>query len=440
MKNETMTDISFKSLGLTQSLLDSLDEAGFTHCTPIQAATLPLILQGKDVAGQAQTGTSKSAAFLLGTMHYLMETPVEEDKKGPWTLILAPTRELALQIHKDAEQLGRFTGLKAVAVYGGTGYDSQRQALQDGVDLIIGTPGRIIDFYKQGVFKLNNIEVVVLDEADRMFDLGFIDDIRYLLRRMPPPEQRINLLFSATLSQRVLELAYEHMNEPETVRVESEQITAQKVTQKLYHVPKEDKVSLLIGLLRSHDPRRTIIFVNTKRAADTVTGYLKGNGFDAEVISGDIPQKKRESLLKRFQDGELPILVATDVAARGLHIPGVSHVVNFDLPQDAEDYVHRIGRTARAGASGDAISLACDEYVYSLPDIEAFIEQKIPSTFPDDSMLAKDLKPPVKTARRKPAGGPKGGGGRRRSGPRRRSGQSGGSGDSAQNRSQGSND
>ncbi|MCC5856852.1 MAG: DEAD/DEAH box helicase [Ectothiorhodospiraceae bacterium] len=434
MKNDAMTDISFKSLGLTQCLLDGLDEAGFTHCTPIQAATLPLILQRRDVAGQAQTGTGKSAAFLLGTMHYLMETPVEEDKQGPWTLILAPTRELALQIHKDAQLLGRFTGLKAVAVYGGTGYESQRKALQEGVDIIVGTPGRIIDYYKQGVFRLDNIEVVVLDEADRMFDLGFIDDIRYLLRRMPPPEKRINLLFSATLSQRVLELAYEHMNDPETVRIEPEQVTAQKVTQKLYHVPKEDKIPLLIGLLRSHDPRRTIIFVNTKRAAETVTGYLKGNDFDAAVISGDIPQKQRENLLKRFQEGDLPILVATDVAARGLHIPGVSHVVNFDLPQDAEDYVHRIGRTARAGATGDAISLACDEYVYSLPDIEAYIEQKIPSEFPEESALARDLKPPVRAPRRKPAGGPRsGGGGRRRDGdaPRRRNAGSSGARNSA---------
>ncbi len=439
MNNDLSSDISFKSLGLTPSLLDSLDEAGFTHCTPIQAATLPLILKKRDVAGQAQTGTGKSAAFLLGTMHYLMETPVEEDKVGPWALMLAPTRELALQIQKDAELLGRFTGLKSVAIYGGTGYEQQRKALQDGVDIIVGTPGRIIDFFKQGVFKLSNIEVVVLDEADRMFDLGFIDDIRYLLRRMPPPDKRINLLFSATLSQRVLELAYEHMNDPETVRIEPEQVTAQKVTQKLYHVAKEEKIPLLLGLLNSHDPRRTIVFVNTKRGADMVTGYLRGNGFDAQVISGDIPQNKRQALLKRFQDGELPILVATDVAARGLHIPGVSHVINFDLPQEAEDYVHRIGRTARAGASGDAISLACDEYVYSLPDIEAYIEQKIPSTFADASMMVTDPKPPEKMERRTPAGGPRGrrsgGGGQRSrsSGGSRRRGNGGGSSDGGGN-------
>ncbi len=403
-----MTKIDFRSLGLTPSLLDGLDEAGYTHCTPIQAETLPLALKGKDVAGQAQTGTGKSAAFLLATMHYLMETPVEEDKTGPWALILAPTRELALQIHKDAELLGRFTGMNHVAVYGGTGYESQRRAIEAGVDIMIGTPGRIIDFFKQGVFNLKNIEVVVLDEADRMFDLGFINDIRYLLRRMPPPDQRINMLYSATLSHRVMELAYEHMNEPEVIRIEADQITADNVNQRLFHVAKEDKIPLLIGLFKAHEMNRTIVFVNTKRGADHVTGYLLGNGFDAEVISGDIPQTKREKLLKRFQSGDLPILVATDVAARGLHIPEVSHVVNFDLPQEAEDYVHRIGRTARAGASGDAISLACDEYVYSLPDIEAYIDQKIPTEVADPEWMVTP-EPPKKIARR--SNGPKGRGG-----------------------------
>ncbi len=418
MKNDALTDVRFDSLGLTPSLLDGLEEAGFTYCTPIQAATLPLALKGRDVAGQAQTGTGKSAAFLLATMHYLMETPVEEDKRGPWSIMLAPTRELALQIHKDAELLGRFTGLKCVAVYGGTGYDSQRQSLQAGVDIIIGTPGRIIDFYKQGIFRLDNIEVVVLDEADRMFDLGFISDIRYLLRRMPPAHERINMLYSATLSHRVMELAYEHMNEPEVVRIEPEQVTADKVSQILYHVSKEEKIRLLIGLLQRQEMTRTIIFVNTKRAADNVTGYLLGNDFDAAVLSGDIPQNKREALLKRFQNGELPILVATDVAARGLHIPEVSHVINFDLPQEAEDYVHRIGRTARAGAAGDAISLACDEYVYSLPDIEAYIDQKIPTEVPDPELMVEP-KPPKRIRRAAPAGGRHGRGKPRSGGPRR---------------------
>ncbi len=419
MEKNHLTSIPFASLGLHPALQESLDDAGFTHCTPIQAETLPAALLGKDLAGQAQTGTGKTAAFLLATLHYLMNTPVYEDAQGPWAIILAPTRELALQIHRDAEQLGRYTGLKFAAVYGGTGYDSQRRQLEQGVDVIIGTPGRIIDFYKQRVFQLKAIEVVVLDEADRMFDLGFINDIRYLLRRMPPPGQRMNFLFSATLSQRVMELAYEHMNDPQVIRIESDQITADKVTQSLYHVATHDKPRLLIGLMNKFSPQRAMVFVNTKRAAERVSESLAGNGYDAAVLSGDIPQTKRERLLKKFQDGELNIMVATDVAARGLHVPAVTHVFNYDLPQDAEDYVHRIGRTARIGATGDAISLACEEYVYSLPDIEDFIGQKIHAE-PIDESLLPDIKPPKRAAKRDGVDGP-GGGNRSGAGrPRRR--------------------
>ena len=395
MEKSHLTSTPFSALPLTDCLLEALEDAGFTYCTPIQDATLPLALAGHDIAGQAQTGTGKTAAFLLSTLHYLMTTPVEDGLSGPWAIMLAPTRELALQIHKDAESLGRYTGLKFAAVYGGTGYDSQRRQLEDGVDVVIGTPGRIIDFYKQGVLKLKHIEVVVLDEADRMFDLGFISDIRYLLRRMPSADQRINLLFSATPSTRVMELAYEHMNNPQQIKIESEQVTADKVRQTLFHVSKEDKIPLLVGLLHREKPNRAIVFVNTKRAAEQVEGWLAGNSWQCAVLSGDIPQNKRERLLAQFQAGELPVLVATDVAARGLHIPDVSHVFNFDLPQDAEDYVHRIGRTARIGASGDAISFACEEYVYSLPDIEDYIGQKIPVEPIEPGLLAE-----VRPARR----------------------------------------
>lgn len=407
MEKNHLTKVQFASLGLTDSLLEGLEDIGFTHCTPIQAQILPLALKGVDVAGQAQTGTGKSAAFLLATLHYLMETPVDEDKAGPWAIVLAPTRELALQIHKDAQLLGKYTGLTLAAVYGGTGYESQRRQLEQGVDIIIGTPGRIIDYYKQGVFTLNNIEVVVVDEADRMFDLGFIADLRYLLRRMPPSDQRINMLFSATLSMRVMELAYEHMNNPQVVKVEASQITADKIRQLLYHVASSDKIPLLLGIMHQQSPQRTIVFVNTKRTAEQVTRYLLGNNLEAGVLSGDIPQNKRQRLLERFQRGELPILVATDVAARGLHIPDVSHIINFDLPQDQEDYVHRIGRTARIGASGDAISFACEEYVYSLPEIEDYIGQKIPVE-PVTEELLVEPKPPKRLERRKSPSRPEG--------------------------------
>jgi ATP-dependent RNA helicase RhlB len=404
MEKNHLTKVPFSSLGLTESLLESLEDMGFVYCTPIQAATLPLALKGVDVAGQAQTGTGKTAAFLLAILHHLMETPVEEGKTGPWAMVIAPTRELALQIHHDAELLGRYTGLVFAAIYGGTGYESQRRQLEEGVDIVIGTPGRIIDYYKQGVIRLNHIEVVVVDEADRMFDLGFISDLRYLLRRMPPPGNRLNMLFSATLSARVMELAYEHMNDPQVIKIESEQITADKVRQVLYHVASKDKIRLLLGILHQQAPTRTIIFVNTKRAGERLTAYLLGNALEADLLSGDIPQNKRQQLLERFQRGELPILVATDVAARGLHIPDVSHVINYDLPQDAEDYVHRIGRTARIGASGDAISFACEEYVYSLPDIEAFIEQKIAAQTVTEDMLL-EARPPKRLEYRKAAPG-----------------------------------
>jgi ATP-dependent RNA helicase RhlB len=297
----------------------------------------------------------------------------------PRALVLAPTRELAIQIDKDARAIGRHTGLRIALVYGGVDYDKQRELLQRGTDVIIATPGRLIDYVKQHkVVSLHACEMVVLDEADRMFDLGFIKDIRFLLRRMPAREERQSLLFSATLSHRVLELAYEHMNSPEKLTVETEYITNSRVRQKVYFPSMEEKLPLLIGLLTRMDAHRTMVFVNTKAWVERVARELERAGFAVGVLSGDVPQKKRETLLGRFQRGELEILVATDVAARGLHIAGVSHVFNFDLPFDAEDYVHRIGRTARLGAEGDAISFACELYAMGLPDIEAYIEQKLP--------------------------------------------------------------
>ncbi len=397
-----LTDVGVDSLGLVEPLLKGAEDAGFKLCTRIQAEALPIALEGRDVAGQAQTGTGKTAAFLLAAMQYLLTRPPMPDHRPgqPRVLILAPTRELAVQIARDAEVLGRHSGLRTVVVYGGEGYDQQREALRQGVDLLVGTPGRIIDYFRQHVFSLSGVQVAVLDEADRMFDLGFLKDIRFLLRRLPRPEERLNMLFSATLSYRVTELAYEHMNNPTIVNVApADRVTAENVTQVLYHTAVEEKLRVLVGLLRRMDPKRSLVFTNTRRAADRVRDMLVGNGFDAEVLSGDVPQRTRLKLLGRFTSGELPILVATDVAARGLHIPEVSHVFNYDLPQDAEDYVHRIGRTARAGAAGDAVSLACDEYVFSLPEIEAFIGHKIPVAPVTDDLLVK-LAPPVRGERR----------------------------------------
>ncbi|MFC3240971.1 ATP-dependent RNA helicase RhlB, partial [Luteimonas padinae] len=382
MTDKPLTDVTFSSFDLHPRLQAGLEAAGFTRCTPIQALTLPVALPGGDVAGQAQTGTGKTLAFLVAVVNRLLTRPALADRKpeDPRALILAPTRELAIQIHKDAIKFGPELGLRFALVYGGVDYDKQRQLLQEGVDVIIATPGRLIDYVKQHkVVSLHACEVCVLDEADRMFDLGFIKDIRFLLRRMPVRTERQTLLFSATLSHRALELAYEHMNEPQKLVVETETITAARVRQKLYYPADEEKLPLLLGLLSRGEGARTMVFVNTKVFVERVARALERAGYRVGVLSGDVPQKKRESLLKKFQAGQLEILVATDVAARGLHIDGVKYVYNYDLPFDAEDYVHRIGRTARLGEEGDAISFACERYAIGLPDIEAYIEQKIPS-------------------------------------------------------------
>ena len=398
MSDKPLTDIAFSNFELHPALLSGLESAGFTRCTPIQALTLPIALRGGDVAGQAQTGTGKTLAFLVALINRLLTRPALADRKpeDPRALILAPTRELAIQIHKDAVKFGSDLGLRFALVYGGVDYDKQRELLQQGVDVIIATPGRLIDYVKQHkVVSLHACEVCVLDEADRMFDLGFIKDIRFLLRRMPIRTERQTLLFSATLSHRVLELAYEHMNEPEKLVVETETITAARVRQKVYFPADEEKIPLLIGLLTRSEGHRTMVFVNTKVWVERVARSLEKAGFRVGVLSGDVPQKKRETLLARFQKGQLDILVATDVAARGLHIDGVSHVYNYDLPFDAEDYVHRIGRTARLGAEGDAISFACERYAMSLPDIESYIEQRLPV-----EQVTPDLLVPVPRAPR----------------------------------------
>jgi ATP-dependent RNA helicase RhlB len=400
LNSENQELIEIDKLDIPELLLKSMRELGFTHCTPIQSETLPYSLAGEDVAGQAQTGTGKTIAFLIATYAKLLREPETpgRSKDQPRAIIIAPTRELAIQIHSDAETLGKYTDIKLGLAFGGAGYEQQRKDIAAGVDILIGTPGRTIDFFKQHIFNLKAIQVMVLDEADRMFDLGFITDIRFLLRRMPKPEKRLNMLFSATLSLRVSELAYEHMNNPRQVLIETDQVTADNVEEAIYFPAQDEKIPLLLGLLRGHDVTRTMVFVNTKRAAEDVERYLVANGYDVGVLSGDVPQKKRSSLLKRFINGTIPILIATDVAARGLHIPEVSHVFNYDLPQDPEDYVHRIGRTARAGASGDAISFACEEFSFSLADIEDYIGHKIPIESVTDELLVTPNPP----AKRKP--------------------------------------
>ncbi len=419
--------MKFTELDLPAELLRGIEQIGFTDLTPVQEESIPLALNGRDVAAQAQTGTGKTAAFLIALFTRLTAHPAK-GKKGPRALILAPTRELVVQICADAEGLGAFCPFKVQAIFGGVDYEKQRQALRDGVDVIVATPGRLIDYAKQNVFSLKDVESLVVDEADRMFDMGFIKDLRFILRKLPPYEQRQTMLFSATLSQRVMELAYEFMNITDKVQIEPEQVTAERVEQIAYHVARREKFPLLLGLMKKEtETVRVLIFVNTKREAEHLSGRLQHNDYKVAVLSGDVIQKKRMRILDDFKEGKITFLVATDVASRGIHIHGVTHVVNYDLPQDAEDYVHRIGRTARAGALGKAISFADEDLAFFLPDIEEYIGQKIPSTVPQDEDLYLDYKrgmPHKKT----PPPEKKAGSGRPAHRPRRR--HSGGGGTS----------
>lgn len=405
MSKTHLTETKFRDLGLAEPVVKGLDKMGFECCTRIQAKSLPHVIEGKDIAGQAQTGEGKTIAFLAATFHRLLQNP-KTDHNQPRALIMAPTRELAIQIHKDAQEMAKSSKLRLGIVYGGEGYDSQRESLEKGVDVLIGTCGRLIDYMKQGVYNLNQIEVVVLDEADRMFDLGFIKDIRYMFRRMPAPTERLNMLFSATLSFRVKELAFEHMNDPVSVEVEPEQKTNVRISEELFYPSNVDKMSLLQTLIEEEWPDKAIIFANTKYSCENIHAHLAADKLRVGLLTGDVAQNKRLKILEQFTAGNLDILVATDVAARGLHIPQVTHVFNYDLPDDCEDYVHRIGRTGRAGATGHAISLACEEYVFNLPAIETYIEHSLPVSKYDPDALLRDLpKPKPRHRRHKPHNG-----------------------------------
>ena len=399
MQENYLSSARFADLPLHPLVLQALDDKGFEFCTPIQALSLPVTLQGKDVAGQAQTGTGKTIAFLTALFHHLLTHPTETDKNQPRALILAPTRELAVQIEHDAQIFLKTTQFKTALAYGGDGYDKQLKAIENGVDVLIGTTGRVIDYVKQGIIRLDSIQVVVLDEADRMFDLGFIRDIRYLLRKCPSPQQRLTMLFSATLSYKVRELAFEDMNDPEYVEITPEQKTGQQIKEELFYPSNQDKIPLLLTLLEEEWPERCIIFANTKHQCEEIWGYLAADGHRVGLLTGDVAQKKRLSLLKQFTDGELDILVATDVAARGLHIAEVTHVFNYDLPDDREDYVHRIGRTGRAGESGISISFACEQYAMNLPAIEEYIGHSIPVSQYDPNALLQDIPKPYRLKR-----------------------------------------
>lgn len=400
MNKTHLTSHKFADFALAPQVLDALTAQGYGYCTPIQAQCLPLALAGKDIAGQAQTGTGKTLAFLTATFHHLL-THEPKGSGQPRAIIMAPTRELAVQIHQDAKILADKAGLRLGLIYGGEGYDTQRQLLENGVDILIGTTGRLIDYLKQGLYDLSQIQVVVLDEADRMFDLGFIKDIRFMFNRMPPVTERLSLLFSATLSYKVQELAFEKMNQPVHIHIAPEEMTGSRISEELFYPSDEHKLPLLLTLMEEEWPDKAIVFANTKHWCEEVYAWLEADGHRVGLLTGDVIQKKRLRILEDFTNGKLDILVATDVAARGLHIPKVSHVFNYDLPDDCEDYVHRIGRTGRAGESGKAISFACERYALNLTAIEDYIRHPIPVTQYDASALLDDIKTPKPRVRRR---------------------------------------
>jgi ATP-dependent RNA helicase RhlB len=397
--------LNFESLPLPEPLLNGIRDAGFKTCTPIQSKSLPITLGRKDLAGQAQTGTGKTAAFLITLFTRLLENkpdPAEKGKEGPRALVLAPTRELARQIEKDALLLGKHCGFKIACIIGGVDYEKQRNQIKDGVDVLIATPGRLIDFYKQRFFSLKRIEVLVVDEADRMFDMGFIVDLRFLFRSCSPYNKRQTMLFSATLNYRVMELCYEHMNNPTKVVIEPEKAVVDEITQSLYHVGQHEKFNLLLGLLKQEEGKKVLIFCNTKIEAEQLEWKLNHNDYNSGQISGDLHQKARIKVLEDFQKGDLYILIATDVASRGLHVDDITHVINYDLPQDAEDYVHRIGRTARAGKKGTAITLCCEDFAQHLERVEVYLKKKIPVAWAKEELYLKEKEgtPPARKRRR----------------------------------------
>jgi len=385
----TAPSIRFDSLGLSKPLLDAIDDLGFTELTGIQAAALPTILKGRDVAGQAQTGTGKTACFLLGLLEGLLATERPADG-SPRALIIAPTRELAMQIADDCRVLSTYTDISHAVICGGLSMNTQANALEKGIDIAIGTPGRLMDMMRQGKLRLGRVEMLIVDEADRMFDMGFIEDLNFILRKVPRPGQRQALLFSATLSHDVMRLASRYLLDPMRFDIEPDQIVSANIEESLFHVSSREKLELLMGLIQREQPTRTMIFVNRKVDGERITWKLNQNGFTAVYISGDLTQGKRTRIVEGMKAGQIPILVATDVASRGIHVDDVSHVFNYDLPQDAEDYVHRVGRTARAGRNGKAITLACEETVMALPAVEKMRGESLPVSHADDSDFIPD--------------------------------------------------
>jgi ATP-dependent RNA helicase RhlB len=395
--------MDFKKLNLHPSLMQGITERGYAEMTEVQEQTLSQTLQGRDAAVQSQTGTGKTAAFLVTIYERMSRGAVPGGKKA---LVIVPTRELAVQIEGEARLLGRHLGLRIACLYGGVGYAGQLSALKRGADIIIGTPGRLLDLSERGCLRLKDIALLVIDEADRLFDMGFLPDIKRLLQGMVPRTARQSMLFSATLSRVSRKIASEYLNSPAFIELAPEQMTVDTITQKLYRVKSHIKVNLLLGILREQDPRNALIFTNMRHTAFRLAKTLERNGFRCRYLSGDLPQSQRLRIIDDFMAGKFSLLVATDVAARGLHIEGLEMVINYDLPQDIENYVHRIGRTARAGNTGQAVSFVCEKFGKYLEPIEDFIGLKIPAETPRPEMFLTDQSVEFESRdrRRRPAG------------------------------------
>src|SRR6056297_626698 len=379
--------MKFTEFNFSDKVLEGIQKAGFTECMPVQAEVFQHGLNAKqDVTVQSRTGTGITAAFLLTIFELFTRHPEKEHK----ALIIAPTRELAVQIEQEAKLLGKDLPYKIGSFYGGVGYKDQDRMLKEGVDIIIGTPGRLLDYAQSKKLPLHAVDILVIDEADRLFDMGFLPDLKKMMRQLVKPEQRQTMLFSATLGNRLAQLAWEYMNKAQEIVIDNDRVTVDEITQELYHTSNHEKMQLLLGLLKREEPDNALIFSNTKDMAVKLAKRLTMNGYQAEYIMGDLPQNKRQAIINRIKEGNLEILVATDVAARGLHINDLDLVINYDIPEDPENYVHRIGRTARAGRSGKAVSLACEKYVYGLEAIEKYIGMKIPVVWPEEELLVPD--------------------------------------------------
>ena len=379
--------MNYSELNLNENLKKGLGECGYVKCTPVQEKVLEVSLDGSNLYVQSQTGTGKTAAYLTSVIQELLTRGESAGKKA---LVMVPTRELAVQVQEEAQKLAKFTSLKCASFYGGVGYDKQVASLKKGVDIMIGTPGRVIDLNHGNQMDLSSVAFLVIDEADRMFDMGFYPDLRTLIKVLPSSEQRQTMLFSATLNSYVKNLAWEYTRNPAEITIAAENITVDEIAQELFHVSSDDKMKLLLGIISHEKPESLIVFCNTKKSCEIVAKRLKMNGFESEFIIGDLPQKKRLTIMDKFKAGAIKCLVATDVAARGIDVNDLAMVINYDLPNEAENYVHRIGRTARAGKSGKAFTFCSEQDVYSLPPIERYIEKSIPSCVADESMFAED--------------------------------------------------